>query len=324
MPDSVATAPVSVVTPAYNHADHILTSLHSVLDQEAPPREVIVVDDGSPDDTAERVAPITATGRVRYVRQANAGMAAARNAGAALATSEYLYFLDDDDVALPGGLARLVAELERHPEAGFAFGGDMHFRAAPPTPAPVPSDSPSRAVDRTQFLVFTDMGSPGQALIRRRAFIDVGGFDASIWGTDDWDLWLRLLARYSARKILHPVLAYRMHAENASRNMARMYRSSRRVARHHVAAIPSDRRAIVRWASASKLRTAHDEPIAAQARREWDAGRWRRAAAAEGTRALAWADDLRARVGLKAHLLRRGRWRMFPDDPVLHLSWGQH
>lgn len=319
----VSPAPVTVVTPAYNHADHILTSLHSVLGLETPPREVIVVDDGSPDDTAERVAPLARAGRVRYVRQANAGMAAARNAGAQLATSEYLYFLDDDDLTLPGGLARLVEELERYPDAAFAYGQDVHFRGDPPDPPPPPAARTSRAVDLSQFLVFTDMGSPGQALIRRRAFLEVGGFDASIWGTDDWDLWLRLLARYPARKVHQPVLAYRMHAENASRNMARMYRSSRRVARHHLAAAPAERRPILQWASAGRLRRAHDRAIAAQVRREVRAGEWRRAAVAAGAWALAWADDLRGRVGVKAHLLRRGRWRMPADEPVLQLSWGQ-
>lgn len=323
MPDPAAPVPVSVITPAYNHAEYVLTSLRSVLDQQPPPREVIVVDDGSPDDTADRVAPLAAAGRVCYVRQPNSGMAAARNAGAALATSEYLYFLDDDDVALPGGLARLVAELDQHPEAGFAFGGDHHFRGDPPT-EPAPVGSGSRAVDPVQFLVFTDMGSPGQALIRRRAFLDVGGFDAAIWGTDDWDLWLRLLARYPARKVLQPVLAYRMHADNASRNMARMYRSSRRVARYHLASIPPERRAVLRSASTTKLWFAHRRPIAGQVRRALRAGEWRRAALATATFALALADFVRARVGLWAHLLRHGRWCLPADEPVLQLSWGQH
>lgn len=185
---STVPALVSVVITAYNHADYIVAAIESVLAQTLPPHEVIVVDDGSPDDTAARVAPLAAAGRVRFVRQTNAGMAAARNAGAAMAMSEYLFFLDDDDLLFPDAMRPLVAELERHPDAAFAYGDMVIFSdQPPPCPGRASGDvgGPPRPVNPTEFLLFNQIGSPGQVLMRRHCFHDVGGYDPRIWGTDD-------------------------------------------------------------------------------------------------------------------------------------------
>ncbi|GJG86514.1 hypothetical protein tb265_16950 [Gemmatimonadetes bacterium T265] len=129
-------AAVSVVIPTYRRAEYLQAALDSVFGQTRPPREVIVVDDGSPDDTAARLAPLAQAGRIRYVRQANAGMSAARNAGAALATSAYLLFLDDDDLLVPTALAWLVDEIERDPAVGFVYGDAVLFSGAVPPIGP--------------------------------------------------------------------------------------------------------------------------------------------------------------------------------------------
>ena len=314
-------APVSVVIPAYNHAAYIVAAIESVLAQTTPPREVIVVDDGSPDDTAARVTPLAEAGRVRYVRQENAGMAAARNAGARLATSEYLYFLDDDDLLFPDAVRPLVRELTEHREAAFAYGNMVVFDDRPPCPGPRSGAhrDPSRAVNPTEFLLFNQIGSPGQVLMRRQAFLDVGGFNLKIWGTDDWDLWLRLLRDRSARMISSPVIAYRLHANNASRDIARMYRSSLAVARRHLAEVPIERRPVLRRYSYARLRRYHAPRIARTLADDLRRGAWRRAAAAVGAWGLAWASDGAAHLALKAHLLRRGRWRLPVDEPVFDI-----
>ncbi len=262
---AVAMLPVSVIVPAYGHADYIVASIEAVLGQSIPPREVIVIDDSSPDDTAERLAPFVQDGRIRYVRQPNAGMAAARNVGAKLATSEYLYFLDDDDLVFPNALPWLVEELDAHPAAAMAFGDMVIFSEQPPeTPT---NWSESRDVDRVPFMIFNQLGCPGQVLIRRSAFDAIGGFDGTIWGTDDWDLWLRLLERFPARSARRPVLAYRLHANNASRNVARMYESSLRVARARLHGFPRDERVILRRFTYGQLREYHAPRLVSMFRR---------------------------------------------------------
>jgi glycosyltransferase involved in cell wall biosynthesis len=328
-------ATVSVVVPTYNRAAYLAGCLESVFAQGKVVREVIVVDDGSPDDTAERVAPLARAGRIRYVRQPNAGLAAARNTGASCASGTYLYFLDDDDLAYPGAVRALVDELERHPAAAMAYGDVRPFRGEPAAPvpsggaaAPIPAGEPAPpatspsdygAVDYRRFLSFNRIWSAGQVLIRRDAFDAVGGFVAALKKVEDWDLWLRLLARYPGRAIPTPVLAYRLHGANMSSNVDGMYRYSLRVARRHIPGLPAERRSLQRAFTYIQLRSHHAPLLVQQVRREVRAGAWRRAAAAAGTLALAIGLDLGARVGLKAHLVRRGRWRPPADELAVQL-----
>jgi glycosyltransferase involved in cell wall biosynthesis len=231
----------------------------------------------------------------------------------AFARGEYLMFVDDDDVLYPDAFPLLLAEMGRHPESALVQGEVLEFVREP---APRPEQAPRTwALDAGRFLIWNQIKSPGQVLMRRRAFEAVGGFDTSVWGSDDWDLWQRLLARYPGRGISRPVLAYRLHAENASRDIARMYRSALRVARTHVGRVPPARRALARHASYGQLRVKHVAQLADQVRREARARAWRRAASAAGALALAVGLDLGARVAVKAHLVRRGRWRLPLDDP---------
>ena len=94
-------ATVSVIIPTYNHVDYVAETLETVFAQTFGDYEVIVVNDGSPDGTAEVLRPSREAGRIRYIEQANAGQAAARNRGLAEARGEFIAFLDDDDLWPP-------------------------------------------------------------------------------------------------------------------------------------------------------------------------------------------------------------------------------
>lgn len=249
-----------------------------------------------------------ANDRIRYVWQANAGGAAARNAGATLASSEYLYFIDDDDLAFPKGLVTLRSELEQHPAAAMACGEAVLFSGNPPEAPDMPGTT--RTVDPRAFLRFNQIGSAGQALVRRAAFEAVGGFDARFWGTEDWDLWLRLLALAPARWVRVPVLAYRLHDNNMSRNIARMYLSSREVSERHTARLPHPERVLMRYLSHRALRGYHVPRLQkmlaeAVAQRQWGV-----AGSAARAWSAAWSTDIGASVALKAHLARHGKWRL--------------
>jgi glycosyltransferase involved in cell wall biosynthesis len=316
---------VSVVIPTYRHADFVLDAVCSALTQTYEPLEVIVVDDGSPDDTAARLAPLAESGRIRYVRQPNAGVAAARNRGAALARGEYLAFFDDDDLLYPDALAWRVAALERDPALAFVYGACAPF-ADGTAPAPPPVESVDRAVgavrplDPLRYLVRCHMVTPGQAVIRRDAFEAVGGFDASFWGADDWDLWLRLLERYGAGHSPRAALAYRLHGHNASRRTSEMWRSSMRVLHRHLPNAPTDTRAILRWLSVRRLRQWLDPQIRQRLLEAVASRDWACALAAVRTIAdMTWR-DLGSRAGLKVHLARQWRWRLPAGHPLRSLD----
>jgi glycosyltransferase involved in cell wall biosynthesis len=315
MPVPDPSSPVSVVIPTYRRPGYLLAAIDSVLAQTRPPREIIVIDDGSPDDTGARVAPLVTAGLVRYVRRENGGLSAARNTGAGHATGEFLLFLDDDDLLVPGALESMADALAARPDYGFVYGSWVRFAGAPP-PAPDIRRPPAVA-DRNAFLMFNRIGTSGMVLMRRTAFEAVGGFDVRLGKVEDWDMWLRLLARYPALDVGRPVLLYRLHPSNMSSDIARMYQASFAVARTHLASLPPDRRVVIRRFTYDQLHAYHSPLLREIVVSAVRARQWRRALRSASAWTFAWAAGTAARVGLRAHLVRRGRWRLPPDDPAI-------
>ena len=110
---------VSVVIPTYNRSDYILEAVESILTQTYRDFEIIIVDDGSTDDTRDVLAGQIEAGTIRYIYQENRSKSAARNHGIRLAKGEYIAFLDSDDLFTPTKLAKQVAFLDEHPDIGF-------------------------------------------------------------------------------------------------------------------------------------------------------------------------------------------------------------
>jgi len=234
---SITTTPqVSVVIPTYKHDQYILQSLDSVFEQTFADYEIIVVNDGSPDTTAHLLKPLADNGSIRYFDQPNAGQSVSRNRGIAEARGEFIALLDDDDFWPKDKLEWQVAELREHPQAVVVYGCVTTF-GAPPFLTYPGSDAPQGWVGR-DFLRAGWIRSPGQALISADAFRRVGGFDTRIWGTDDWDLWLRLARLGEFRFVQRPALYYRQHPSNASKSVWRMYVNARRVQRKNVGCFP--------------------------------------------------------------------------------------
>ena len=230
---------VSVVIPAYGHADLIGATLDGVFAQTLADYEVIVVVDGSPDDTAARLRPLAEAGKVRLVEQANAGQAAARNAGIDLAGGKYVALLDDDDLWPADKLARQVAAMEADAELTMCWGDAEQLREdGSVTPPKATEFPPGRAEQRAalrRFRYRCHLLSPGQSLIRADALRRVGGFDAGVWGSDDWDLYLRLCGVGPVFYDPFVALTYRLHAHNASAtSAARHARNHFAVARRHL------------------------------------------------------------------------------------------
>ncbi len=208
MPISTPQPTVSVVIPTFNRARTVTKAIASVLRQSYPNYEIVVVDDGSTDDTPTALARYR--GQVTYIRQENKGRSAARNRGLQHSSHPYIVFLDSDDVLLPNMLAVQTAYLERHPEVAFVHGhalmADLDGRVLkPPVLMGAPLDSHQSAFASllmgTSVLIHT-------TLVRQSCLDDVGGFDETLSGNEDWDLWLRLAARYPVGFNPEPVAVY--------------------------------------------------------------------------------------------------------------------
>ena len=240
---------VSVVIPAYGHADYIGLTLASVFDQTFENYEVIVIDDGSPDKTEEVLKPLAEQGKISYFKQPNGGVARARNRGIGLAKGEFVALLDDDDIWPPDRLEKMVQALDGAPDAVMAYGGirfiDRDGANLQPddgngTPRRLPCDGPDNpGASGDVYKNFTSENqivSPGQTLIRRSALLamDEPPCDPAIWGADDWDLWFKLLEQGPAIYVDHPCLRYRFHNANASRNVARMQLNVLKLIKKHL------------------------------------------------------------------------------------------
>jgi glycosyltransferase involved in cell wall biosynthesis len=224
---------VSVIIPTYNHREFVMETLESVFAQTFTDYEIIVVNDSSPDDTAILLRPLAESGRIRYFEQPNAGQASARNRGLAEARGEFIAFLDDDDLWPPDKLEWQVHVMRESDAIGVVYGQKGDIGDNDLSPAAAPSGHVLEDFVRTSWIQ-----TPGQTLIRHSVIKAIGGFDTEIWGTDDWDLWLRLarVTEFAFRE--RQSLIYRRHAANASRDFLRMHRNAQRVLLKHFGKTP--------------------------------------------------------------------------------------
>ena len=222
---------VSLVIATFNHGRVLAEAIDSALSQTLDPVEVVVVDDGSTDDTPTVLARYDA--RIRVLRQPNRGLAAARNAGLAATRGTYVAFLDADDVLAPAKLAEQVALLERAPTVGWTYCDVLIETVA--TGARVMASERfgyrSRALDGWLFpeLIHGNFIPAIAPLVRRAALDVVGGFDERLTALEDWDLWLRLALSAEARYSPAVLATYRIQPGGMSEDRSRMDRNRFRV-----------------------------------------------------------------------------------------------
>jgi glycosyltransferase involved in cell wall biosynthesis len=234
---------VSVVITCYNQAHFLGDAIESTLAQTYPCFEIIVVDDGSTDDAAAVVARYP---NVRYIRQQNQGVSAARNRGARASTGDYLVFLDGDDRLRPNALETGLRWLKAHPECAFVSGHCAYI--APdgshlPTPAQSHVDPDHYAALLRQNYIWL----PAVAMHRRAAFEAVGGFNTVvnktvISNTGDYDLYLRIARQFPVGCHTEVVAEYRRHGTNTSHNTAMMLKASLTVLRAQLSQVKGNNR----------------------------------------------------------------------------------
>jgi glycosyltransferase involved in cell wall biosynthesis len=212
---------VSVIIPCYNAERFLGETISSVLRQTFTDYEIICVNDGSTDRTADVVREFRDP-RIRYFEQVNQGVSNARNRGIAEARGRYVAFLDADDVFLADNLRLKVAHFERKPDIGLVYSSEIVFD----------SDT-GNELRRTQGRaghVLNDLlelrphliHSPSGVAVTRDLLLRVGGFDPIASTSADWDLWLRLAVVTPFGFIDEPLVRYRVHADQMHLNIALM------------------------------------------------------------------------------------------------------
>jgi glycosyltransferase involved in cell wall biosynthesis len=205
---------ISVILPVYNGDGTIRETIESVLNQTVSELELIVINDGSQDSTLDIVKGF-ADSRLKVFSYFNAGQAASRNRGITHAVGEYIAFIDADDIWKPEKLETQLKALQENPHASVAYSWTNHID------------------DKSQFLrVGCRMTTEGDVypellignfiengsnpLIRRQAITEVGDFEITLNPAEDWDLWLRLAARYKFVVVKSPQVLYRVSTNSLS------------------------------------------------------------------------------------------------------------
>ena len=211
---------ITVVVPTRNRLDLLRLTLTSILRQRDVDLSVIVVDDGSTDDTRGLVSSF-GDRRARVLRHpVSRGVSASRNVGASEATGEWVSFCDDDDLWSPEKLRRQVAAA-RTAGSDWAYSGCVHVNADLAMQESVPPLSPLAMCDALHRYNAMPAGA-SNVIVRAEVFERLGGFDTRLTHLPDWDLWLRLAGHGLPACVSEPLVAYRLHAGNASFRTAEM------------------------------------------------------------------------------------------------------
>ena len=222
---------VSVVIPSYNRAHYLPRAVASVMAQTAPVDEIIIVDDGSTDDTESVVRGLE--GPIRYFRKPNGGAASARNLGIREARGPLIALLDTDDVWLPEKNARLVDVLETRPEVVLA-----HSAAAIIGPDGRPTGAiwgkPAYDGWVRKKLLFANGVNASSVLVRKGVLEAVGGYDEGFPLLENWELWLRVSRHGEFAYVAEPLVQYRIHDGNSIRDLERVERAFERFVDKHL------------------------------------------------------------------------------------------
>ncbi len=251
---------VSVVIPTFNRAAFLPSAVRSALEQTLREIEVIIVDDGSTDATPEVCRSFVAgDSRIRVIRQANRGLAAARNAGVAAARADWIAFLDDDDLWVPEALATMLTAttgdedaiaslchrfVSTDPDlvASAILSDPTRFDLASWPPVPPP------ATIALAGLLLRPLVPIHAALFRRACLVELGGFDPQFHAGEDYDLWLRMAARRPIRVVAAALALVRSHRAQMSASLGSQARATRLVLEGFLASHPEG------WTAAGRLR----------------------------------------------------------------------
>lgn len=206
---------VSIVIPTYNHARYIRSAVESAIHQNYENLEVLVIDDGSKDGTAELLKPYLSN--IKYIYKENGGTPSALNLGLSQATGEYVCWLSADDVFIDGKVAKQVKLMESDPSMGFSYTSFVVIDANGVKQYDVNSAYYPNKQEMVTHLMEGCFINGSSVMMRRSALKEVGYFDESLPQAHDYDLWLRFLRLYTCGFLGEFLLAYRWHGRNMSR-----------------------------------------------------------------------------------------------------------
>ncbi|MFN8377849.1 MAG: glycosyltransferase [Anaerolineae bacterium] len=211
---------VSVIIPTYNRAELLIEALNSVLAQTFQDFEILIIDDGSTDDTKVNLEPYLADSRIRYIYQTNGGPANARNRGIDEAQGEFIALLDSDDLWLPEKLEKQVSLLRERLEIGLVYADVIWIAKDGSVINPQPVKAPRRFPTYYEDLMFENViwGSDSVVIMRSEVLRSIPLYDSELPTLEDQDLWLRLSVCTEFCFLNEPLTKLRAHSSNLQHN----------------------------------------------------------------------------------------------------------
>ena len=211
--DTIDRYDVSIIVPTYNRAHYIEECLDSLINQTQPAIEIIVIDDGSEDDTAERVSQYG--DKIRYIKKVNGGKPTAVNLALTLVRGNLIWLFDDDDVALPNATEHRVAALQKRPDAGFVY--CPHYWGTDGYNGRIDQGRLNDVPYYSDEMLFSELIKGcffhlGSVLVRMEAYQLAGNFDTSLLSSEDYDMQIRLARVVNAAYSPEPCFIFRQHS----------------------------------------------------------------------------------------------------------------
>jgi glycosyltransferase involved in cell wall biosynthesis len=218
---------VSIIIPAYNQAQYLKQSIDSAIAQAYPHTEIIVVNDGSTDET-ESIAKSYGS-KINYIYQENLGLAGARNTGIRVAKGELIGLLDSDDIWKPNFLETIVSLVIKYPKASVFYSQGQCIDADGNI---LPQIVGGKTISQSNFfnsLLQANFLIPSTITLRRETIVNAGYFDETLRSCEDWDLWLRILPDATFIGTEEIIIYYRVHKESLTANISGMQTAKKTV-----------------------------------------------------------------------------------------------
>jgi len=209
---------VSIIIPVYNAEKYILETIKSVLSQDYKPIEIIVIDDGSTDNTAKIIKSLNT--EIRYVFQENQGVSAARNHGFKLSEGQYLCFLDADDWYYPQNIKEKVNYFLHNPSCGLIHSWVEITDRNLNIKKTVMGKEGENITQEVLNFIPTAIPSPSNVMLKRSVINEIGGFDLNLSTSADFDMWLRITHKFKVGMLNKPLVKYRLHEDGMFTNLA--------------------------------------------------------------------------------------------------------
>jgi alpha-1,3-rhamnosyltransferase len=217
---------VSVVVPCYNHEKYVTETIESIINQTYKNIELIVIDDGSKDNSVDIIQKLADKYGFTFIHRPNKGLAATLNEGIKLSKGKYFSAIASDDILMPKKIEHQVNFMEVNTQYGMCYGKMLYFEDSIENTSEYPNSD-------TQGWIFEELFHASfipapSVLIRKDVLLDVGGYDESLW-IEDWDMWLRIAQKYQIGFIDEYFTYYRRHETNISKQVFKMYEAEKQI-----------------------------------------------------------------------------------------------